>query len=104
MGIIGFVHHPHRLLQLYQPLHGRVPPSVQRKWGLRKVVGAFKMQLISQYLSESVLISFFALVLGTGLAVHQPVLAQHVHRKSAFAEPYYQLAFVDRADRLRILW
>ena len=36
--------------------------------GLRKVVGAFKMQLISQYLSESVLISFFALVLGTGFA------------------------------------
>ncbi|HMJ68753.1 MAG TPA: FtsX-like permease family protein [Cyclobacteriaceae bacterium] len=32
--------------------------------GLRKVVGAFKNQLIGQYLSESVLISIFALVLG----------------------------------------
>lgn len=31
--------------------------------GLRKVVGAFKMQLIVQYLSESVLIAGFALVL-----------------------------------------
>jgi len=37
--------------------------------GLRKVVGALKSQLISQYLSESVLISFFALVLGVGLAL-----------------------------------
>ncbi|MBK7652801.1 MAG: ABC transporter permease [Flammeovirgaceae bacterium] len=36
--------------------------------GLRKVVGAFKNQLISQYLSESVLISVLALVLGCGLA------------------------------------
>lgn len=36
--------------------------------GLRKVVGAFKSQLINQYLSESVLISFFALVLGVALA------------------------------------
>lgn len=36
--------------------------------GLRKVVGAFRNQLIGQYLSESILISFFALVLATGLA------------------------------------
>ncbi|MBL0742819.1 ABC transporter permease [Chryseolinea lacunae] len=36
--------------------------------GLRKVVGAFKGQLISQYLSESVLIACFALVLGTALS------------------------------------
>jgi putative ABC transport system permease protein len=37
--------------------------------GLRKVVGAFKGQLVNQYLSESVLISFLALVLGIGLAL-----------------------------------
>ncbi len=37
--------------------------------GLRKVVGAFKGQLVSQYLSESVLISFFSLVLAFGLSV-----------------------------------
>jgi putative ABC transport system permease protein len=36
--------------------------------GLRKVVGAFKGQLISQYLSESVLISCFALVLAIGFS------------------------------------
>ena len=36
--------------------------------GLRKVVGAFKNQLITQYLSESVLISFFALILGCAFA------------------------------------
>lgn len=36
--------------------------------GLRKVVGAFKSQLINQYLSESVMISFFALILGVILA------------------------------------
>jgi putative ABC transport system permease protein len=36
--------------------------------GLRKVVGAFKNQLVSQYLSESVLIAFFALVLSVGFA------------------------------------
>ncbi len=36
--------------------------------GLRKVVGAFKGQLINQYLSESVMISFFALLLGIILA------------------------------------
>ncbi len=36
--------------------------------GLRKVVGAFKNQLITQYLSESVLISVLSLVLGCSLA------------------------------------
>lgn len=36
--------------------------------GLRKVVGAFKNQLIVQYLSESVLIAFFALTLAIGMA------------------------------------
>ena len=36
--------------------------------GLRKVVGAFKNQLIGQYLSESVMIAFFALVLGLAAA------------------------------------
>ncbi|HEY0654704.1 MAG TPA: ABC transporter permease [Chryseosolibacter sp.] len=36
--------------------------------GLRKVVGAFKNQLISQYLSESILISLFALVLACAFA------------------------------------
>jgi putative ABC transport system permease protein len=35
--------------------------------GLRKVVGAFKNQLISQYLSESILITSFALVLAIGI-------------------------------------
>ncbi len=35
--------------------------------GLRKVVGAFRNQLIGQYLSESVLIAFLALVLAIGL-------------------------------------
>lgn len=37
--------------------------------GLRKVVGAFKNQLIGQYLSESVLISMFALVLAFAIAI-----------------------------------
>jgi len=37
--------------------------------GLRKVVGAFKNQLIGQYLSESVLISMFALVLAFVLSL-----------------------------------
>ncbi|HZY78982.1 MAG TPA: ABC transporter permease [Cyclobacteriaceae bacterium] len=37
--------------------------------GLRKVVGAFKNQLIGQYLSESVLISIFALVLAFTISV-----------------------------------
>lgn len=36
--------------------------------GMRKVAGAFRNQLISQYLSESVLIALFALVLAVGLA------------------------------------
>jgi putative ABC transport system permease protein len=36
--------------------------------GLRKVVGAFRNQLVGQYLSESILISVFALILGTALA------------------------------------
>jgi putative ABC transport system permease protein len=36
--------------------------------GLRKVVGAFKNQLINQYLSESVLIALFSLVLALGVA------------------------------------
>lgn len=35
--------------------------------GLRKVVGAFKIQLIIQYLSESILISFLALLLSIAL-------------------------------------
>lgn len=37
--------------------------------GLRKVVGALKNQLIGQYLSESVLISIFALVLGVAASI-----------------------------------
>lgn len=37
--------------------------------GLRKVVGAFKAQLVTQYLSESVIISLFGLVLAIGLAL-----------------------------------
>ncbi len=37
--------------------------------GLRKVVGAFKNQLIGQYLSESVMIAIFALVLGVAAAI-----------------------------------
>ncbi len=36
--------------------------------GLRKAVGAFRNQLIGQYLSESILISFFGLVLAIGFA------------------------------------
>lgn len=36
--------------------------------GLRKVVGAFRSQLISQHLSESILIAFFALLLAVALA------------------------------------
>jgi putative ABC transport system permease protein len=37
--------------------------------GMRKVVGAIKSQLINQYLSESVLIAFFALAIAVVLAV-----------------------------------
>lgn len=45
--------------------------------GLRKVVGAFKNQLIGQYLSESVMIALFALVLGLlGAVVALPWLNQ----------------------------
>lgn len=36
--------------------------------GLRKVVGAFKNQLVIQYLSESILIALFSLVLAIGVA------------------------------------
>ncbi|GHN01282.1 ABC transporter permease [Cytophagales bacterium WSM2-2] len=36
--------------------------------GLRKTVGAFRNQLIGQYLSESVLISFFGLIAAIGLS------------------------------------
>lgn len=37
--------------------------------GLRKVVGAFKSQLVNQYLSESVMISFFSLVLAIVISI-----------------------------------
>jgi putative ABC transport system permease protein len=37
--------------------------------GMRKVVGAYKNQLIGQYLSESILIATIALVLSVGLAI-----------------------------------
>jgi putative ABC transport system permease protein len=37
--------------------------------GMRKVVGAFKKQLIGQYLSESILITVMSLVLSVGLAI-----------------------------------
>jgi putative ABC transport system permease protein len=36
--------------------------------GLRKVVGAFKSQLIGQYLSESIIIALFALVVAVGFS------------------------------------
>lgn len=37
--------------------------------GLRKVVGAYKNQLVSQYLSESILIALLALVLALGISM-----------------------------------
>jgi putative ABC transport system permease protein len=37
--------------------------------GMRKVAGAFKNQLVFQYLSESVVVTFFALILSVGLAI-----------------------------------
>lgn len=37
--------------------------------GLRKVAGAFRSQLITQYLSESLLIAIFALVLSVGISL-----------------------------------
>ena len=36
--------------------------------GIRKVMGAFKSSLVQQYLTESVLIAFFALLIGVSLA------------------------------------
>ncbi|MEL6537626.1 MAG: ABC transporter permease [Bacteroidota bacterium] len=36
--------------------------------GIRKVMGAFKVSLLQQYLTESVLIAFFALLLGLAMA------------------------------------
>jgi putative ABC transport system permease protein len=36
--------------------------------GLRKVVGAFKRQLVNQYLSESILVALFALALAVGFS------------------------------------
>ena len=37
--------------------------------GLRKVLGSFQKQLVGQFLTESVLMSVFAFLLGTGLAI-----------------------------------
>ena len=37
--------------------------------GVRKIMGAFRSSLIGQYLSESVVITFFALLLGLGIAI-----------------------------------
>src|SRR6185295_6060172 len=37
--------------------------------GLRKTVGAFRSQLIGQYLSESVMVSLFALLMSFGIAL-----------------------------------
>ncbi|HLZ17319.1 MAG TPA: FtsX-like permease family protein [Cyclobacteriaceae bacterium] len=53
--------------------------------GLRKTVGAFRNQLISQYLSESVLISFFGLVIALGFAwVALGWLNQFTHKHLLF--------------------
>ena len=50
--------------------------------GLRKVVGAFRRQLISQFLSESVLISVIAFVIGLGLAsLIMPVLYEYLDKE-----------------------
>ncbi len=43
--------------------------------GLRKVVGAFRDQLIWQYLSESVLLALFALVVAAGFSNLSPAMA-----------------------------
>src|SRR5579859_426674 len=53
--------------------------------GLRKTVGAFRNQLISQYLSESILISFFGLVIALGFAwVALGWLNQFTHKHLLF--------------------
>ncbi|HEY5744635.1 MAG TPA: ABC transporter permease [Chryseolinea sp.] len=53
--------------------------------GMRKVAGALKSQLIAQYLSESVLIALFALVLAAALAgVLLPWMNSFTHKSLAF--------------------
>lgn len=49
--------------------------------GMRKVVGAFKNQLVTQYLSESVMVAAFALVLSLGIAyMALPSLNEFTHK------------------------
>lgn len=55
--------------------------------GLRKVVGAFKGQLVSQYLSESVLNLFLCIGVGRRVGGGFNYLAQFVYWQNAFAEP-----------------
>ena len=64
-----------------------------REVGIRKVVGSFKRQIIGQFLGESILLSFFALLLAVGLVqVVLPLYRNLTGR--ALGLPYFGSPFV----------
>ncbi|MEJ7644084.1 MAG: ABC transporter permease [Chryseolinea sp.] len=65
--------------------------------GVRKVVGALKNQLITQYLSESIMIALFALILAIGFSYLS------IHWLNVFTGKVLILDFVKRWDLLALL-
>jgi putative ABC transport system permease protein len=57
----------------------------EREVGIRKAIGAFRGELVTQFLFESVLINFIGIVLAVGLAlVFLPVLGDIIGKKLSF--------------------
>ena len=53
--------------------------------GMRKVVGAYRAQLINQYLSESILTAVLALIFAVGIAFGALSSAQHIYEQTTLA-------------------
>ena len=53
--------------------------------GMRKVVGAYRAQLINQYLSESILTAVLALIFAVGIAFGALSIAQHIYEQTTLA-------------------
>ena len=56
-----------RLNHLYEPVDGQVATERAKEVGVRKVMGAGKGKLVRQFIGESLVLSFVAMMLAVGI-------------------------------------
>ena len=61
------VHPAHRLYQFHEPQHQLRSERRAKEVGIRKVVGALKSSLITQFIGESIILSAFSFLLALGI-------------------------------------